>query len=290
MENPYQVPGHSSKDGSQAARGKDHTALSLIIAALCVLQFLGVCMVVRRAMVEYGVAPGAVAHKLVLPFLLALAGVLLVFRRRLAAVFFAMYLVMYLAEFGTRKSINVPTVVLTLVFLSYGLWLWKSGLLTGWPNIPVRDADVVNGSETEVPVQNFSADLANQARASTAATAASSSQRWMTIAALLLVCPQVLLTAMLAPTLFGQFRDGDMGALAYLSWMSPSIALALGMWLLLRGRRVALYVFACAVALPAFAYLQLHSPGLAPGLFIAGCAGVVGSIASYGSTKVSSYS
>ena len=137
MENPYQAPRSKGADQARPTRGKVHAVFSLIIALVCILQFLGVWTLVLRFVAEDGLSEipfALMAKKVVLPFSLALGGVFLVFGRKLAAIFFAAYLVQYLVEFGTSGRLNLLTVAMAVVFLAYALWLWKVGLLRGWPN------------------------------------------------------------------------------------------------------------------------------------------------------------
>lgn len=136
MENPYQAPGHNGTDQARTARGKLHDVVCVLIALFCILQFVGVWALVLRFVKDHGLDEMPIlllAQKTALPFTLALGGVFLVFGRRLAAIFFAVYLVQYAVAFGANGKFNVLTVALAMAFLAYALWLWKVGLLRGWP-------------------------------------------------------------------------------------------------------------------------------------------------------------
>lgn len=102
-----------------------------------------------RLVADFGLrdAPwGFLAKNAVLPLLLFMGGVFLVFGRRLAALCFAAYLIVYIVRLHGSEAFSVPSVVMAVLFLVYALWLWKAGHLHGWPGSRSRLAPI-DGSE-----------------------------------------------------------------------------------------------------------------------------------------------
>lgn len=142
VNNPYDAS-RSTTDHVPAPPSwaeKAHLVVSVLIGLFCALQFLGVWF----AILEYvtaartGLYPDPVpyvqlAHKALMPFTLALAGVFLAFRRRLSVLLFAAYILQYAIEVVPTGRMDVFSLTLVLLFLAYALWRWKSGRLTGWP-------------------------------------------------------------------------------------------------------------------------------------------------------------
>ncbi|MGY1459824.1 hypothetical protein ACW5F0_14465 [Luteimonas sp. A534] len=138
MSNPYRAPATRVVSPSPSRRDWLQLVLSLLIAAFCVLQFLGMLFAVLQVVSEMGLRQAPLVTllaMLVLPFSLFLGGVFLAFGRKLAALSFATYIGLYLIEMGLRDSFgDVLTVLLGVLFLAYSMWLWKLGKLGGWPN------------------------------------------------------------------------------------------------------------------------------------------------------------
>lgn len=138
MENPYQAPAHVSSDRSPATPRRFQLAVSLLISAFCMLQFVPIWFAALQLVTESGLKNSPLlllAARMVLPATLMLGGVFLAFGRKLAAIFFAAYLVQYLIESGLRGHVgSLFTLALGGFFLAYSLWLWKRGNLSGWPS------------------------------------------------------------------------------------------------------------------------------------------------------------
>lgn len=142
MNNPYQPPQTApvAQARSGLARRITVRVVSGLICALCVLQFLGIWLQVLLLIKQFGLA--ATMPTLVqmgMPSSLMLAGVFLVFRRKLSAVFFGLYLAQYLVVFVRQDAMaSVSHIFLSVGFLAYALWLWKAGELQGWPTRSVK--------------------------------------------------------------------------------------------------------------------------------------------------------
>ncbi|WNH52227.1 hypothetical protein [Stenotrophomonas oahuensis] len=120
---------------SRAARIA-HRVVSILIAAFCALQFVGIWALMLRYLSEFGLGEVSlvdIAQKLAMPFTLALAGVFLAFGRKLSVLLFAAYLLQYAYIYGGSGRIDVISLTLILGFTAYAAWRWKTGALNGWP-------------------------------------------------------------------------------------------------------------------------------------------------------------
>lgn len=148
MNNPYEVPASGAQSGRPNRASPAHSAASILVALLCVLQFLGVCLdVAMRVMAGVPGPDGApirvlpMAVLMLMPFSLALGGVFLAFGRTVSGVFFAAFLAQYLLKGYATGQFKMLPIVFGLTFLAYAVWRWKAGHLKGWPAAPVQAPD-----------------------------------------------------------------------------------------------------------------------------------------------------
>lgn len=138
------------------------TVVTLLIGLLCVVQFLYTWYLVIVMLRDFGVYDtGRLLTSLIMPLCLFLGGVFLVFGRRLSALFFIAYVLLYMYEMGKREDFgslgsaamamgSLGNLVMAMGFVGYALWLWKLGELRGWP-CDVRKEAAVASSEQQQP-------------------------------------------------------------------------------------------------------------------------------------------
>lgn len=139
--NPYarpETPLDAAPAKSTRVAGIVHRVISILIALFCAMQFLSVWTLMLRSVAHYGldqVSLMFIAKTMLMPFTLALAGVFLVFGRRLSVLLFVAYLMQYAFEYGSTGNMDLLSQALVVAFLAYAVWRWKAGALTGWPRI-----------------------------------------------------------------------------------------------------------------------------------------------------------
>ncbi|WP_447901264.1 hypothetical protein [Stenotrophomonas sepilia] len=148
MNNPYEIPASDAQSGRPNKASPAHSVASILIALLCVLQFLGVCLdVAMRVTAGVPGSDGApirvlpMAVLMLMPLSLALGGVFLAFGRTVSGVFFAAFLAQYLLKGYATGQFKILPIVFGLTFLAYAVWRWKAGQLKGWPAAPVQASD-----------------------------------------------------------------------------------------------------------------------------------------------------
>ena len=93
-----------------------------------------------------------------------------------------------------------------------------------------------------------------------------------------LVVLQTLVAALYTPTIWNQFRSGEMSAPVFMAFVSASVLLVAGAFLLSTRPRSSSYVFFSSALPGAIACMQWRPPFVLAGLLIAVCAGLVGSV------------
>lgn len=139
MNNPYEAPA-SANNARDLANARIHLLISLLIAAFGAYYFVVVWIDVLRYIMDgrpdsgFGsIGYGDLASVTLTPLTLAVAGVCLVFRRKLSVLLFAAYLFQYFLKYVGTDRFNLLAFGLVLAFGGYALWRWKAGQLTGWP-------------------------------------------------------------------------------------------------------------------------------------------------------------